>query len=316
MQAETRGEGRRRRARRRVSIPLGVAVALFLLTPAVGAASFKPSAIKHVGVNGARLGYRSVGSGPPLVLITGFGTTMAEWDPALVAHLAHQRKVIVFDNRGAGDSIGARVKHLTIQRMADDTAALIRKLVPNGRADVLGWSMGGYIAQELALRHRHDVRRLVLASTDPGGSKAVELTNRRVLRILRDPRATTKQRLSILFPPGHRREGRRWTKSLGRWPGVNQQSFVVPSATLKAQVRAAGIRWYRKGQGAYPHLHGIHNRTLVAAGRNDVVVPPVNSKLIADALPRSRMRRFDHAGHAFLFQLPRTFAKLTNHFLR
>jgi pimeloyl-ACP methyl ester carboxylesterase len=240
---------------------------------------------------------------------------MAEWDPALVAHLARGHRVIVFDNRGAGESASAKVKHLTVQKMADDTAALIKKVAPGGRTDVLGWSMGGYIAQKLALRHRKRVKRLILASTDPGGPRAVELTNRHVLKILSDPQATTKQRISILFPPGHRRAGKRWTNSLDRWPGVNQKSFAVPARTIKAQVRAAGVRWYRPGQGAYSSLHTVHKPVLVAAGREDVVVPPVNSKLIARALPQSRLRRFHNAGHAFLFQRPRRYARLFNSFL-
>ena len=108
-----------------------------------------------------------IGSGPSLVLIMGYGGTMQTWDPRFVNTLAMHNQVVIFDNAGIGDT-QALPAPLTIDAMADQTSALISAL-GLGRTDVLGWSMGGMIAQALAVRHPAQVRRLVLCATFPGG---------------------------------------------------------------------------------------------------------------------------------------------------
>ena len=113
------------------------------------------------------VGYRVVGSGPPLVLIMGYGWTMEGWDPRLVHALARHNRVVMFDNSGVG-----RTQPLTIDAMADQTSALIDTL-GLGRPDVLGWSMGGMIAQALAVLHPAQLRRLVLCATYPGTGTVV-----------------------------------------------------------------------------------------------------------------------------------------------
>src|SRR5512133_2281366 len=141
------------------SLVLAALTALALAAPASAQQPFEPSPIQHVEVNGANLGYRTVGTGPPLVMIMGFSGTMAEWDPALIADLATQHTVVLFDNRGIATSLPSPVRGLTIAKMADDTAGLIDAL-GLGRPDVLGWSMGGNIAEMLVQRHPDKVNRL------------------------------------------------------------------------------------------------------------------------------------------------------------
>ena len=121
------------------------------------------------------VGYRVVGSGPPLVLIMGYGGTMEVWDPRLVHALARHNRVVMFDNAGVGRTQplpGELTATLTIDAMADQTSALIDTL-GLGRPDVLGWSMGGMIAQALAVLHPAQVRRLVLCATYPGTGAVV-----------------------------------------------------------------------------------------------------------------------------------------------
>ena len=112
------------------------------------------------------VGYRELGSGPPLVLIMGYAGTMETWEPQLVDTLARHFRVVIFDNAGIGGT-RALPSPLTIDAMANQTSALISAL-GLGRPDVLGWSMGGMIAQALAVLHPGQVRRLVLCATFPG----------------------------------------------------------------------------------------------------------------------------------------------------
>ena len=125
---------------------------------------------------------------------------MAEWDPALVAGLATQHTVVVFDNRGIATSQPAPVRGLTIAKMADDTAGLIDALGV-GKADVLGWSMGGNIAEVLVQRHPDKVNRLILAATDPGGPQAVQPTDPLAVKLLADTNPPVSLLLEAIFPP-------------------------------------------------------------------------------------------------------------------
>lgn len=120
--------------------------------------------------DGTRFAWRSHGRArpgePPLVLLHRFRAAMGDWNPLLLDLLARERRVIAFDNRGAGESAGETPP--TLERAADDAAAFLRAL-GIGQADVLGWSMGGMTAPILALRHPGLVRRLVLCGTLPAG---------------------------------------------------------------------------------------------------------------------------------------------------
>jgi pimeloyl-ACP methyl ester carboxylesterase len=211
--------------------------------------------------------------------------------------------VIVFDNRGAGTSTGD-VTNLTVRLMARDTAQLITQVV-GGPADVLGWSMGGYVAQELASRAPQLVRRLVLASTDCGGPGTAGPTPR-ALRILTSPTATDEERMSILFPRNRLGAAAAWTSAVGAaFAAAGYQprnAFTVSPEVAAAQVEAAGPRWLGKGDGTCSRLGRISAPTLVAGGRDDVIVPIGNRKALLDGIPESVGVTYRDAGHAFLFQ--------------
>jgi pimeloyl-ACP methyl ester carboxylesterase len=309
----------RTRAPSRSLTPLLIAAALLAAVAwsppahAGGTSSAQLSPYRFAEVPGAKLGYRTAGSGRPLVLIAGFGLTAAEWDPALITRLAAKRRVIVFDNRGAGTS-GGSVAGLTIRRMAADTAHLIEALKLR-RPDVLGWSMGGYIAQELALRHPRRVRRLVLAGTDPGGTQAVQ-PKAAVNAILENPDTTPDQLLPILFPPGRQAAGGAWFGRIAAQPGLLPESLTVSPATIRAQTKACGPRWAARGRGTWSRLPGLDLPVLVADGTDDVVVPPANSRKLARRIPGAKLRLYPGAGHAFLIQDRARFAAAVHRFLR
>ncbi len=126
--------------------------------------------IPTIPVDGGRIAYRRLGSGRPLLVLNGLAATGADWDPSFIDGLAAASELVLLDNRG----IGASSDHgapFDIRQLADDTARVIEALEFE-RASVLGWSLGGFIAQTLALEHPARIDRLILLSTDPGGAVA------------------------------------------------------------------------------------------------------------------------------------------------
>lgn len=278
----------------------GAAPATADSSPAVSVLS---EPVQFASVSGATLGYRIAGTGRPLMLIAGSSNTMAEWDPRMLDQLAQSRQIIVFDNRGAGTSTGS-VAHLTIALMARDTAQLLTQLAPDG-ADVLGWSMGGYIAQELAIRAPSRVRRLILASTDCGGPSTIPPTAT-ALRTLTNPHATANERMAILFPTDQMAAAGAWSAAIG--VAYSQSNFLpgnafeVSPAVARAQNKAAGAQWLGEGGGTCARLGRIAQPTLIAAGRDDVIVPSRNHVALASGIRHHTTTLYADAGHAFLFQ--------------
>lgn len=281
---------------------------LSLLAVPAGAAAASNSVVKHVRVNGISIGYRIVGSGPPLVMIPGFAFTMAEWDPRLVNTLAKHHRVVLFDNRGVATSTDTPHNRLSIDEMASDTAGLIKALRLR-RAEVLGWSMGGYIAQELALRKPSLVSSLVLASADTGGAKAIR-PSPKVIKELQH--ASQTQLLALLFPRGKMSAARAWEARIGlqavrlHFP---HSYFRASSRIIAQQFRAAGPGWEAPGHGSYARLPKLRIPTLIMAGRDDVIVPARNALILHSRIVHSRLVRYRDAGHAFLFQEPLAVAR-------
>lgn len=303
--------------RRRTLGSMIVVLVVALAMPAVGMSRSStdhgqvsiPSRTVHVG--NVSLAYRSFGHGRPLVLIQGSGAAMDVWDPLMIAGLAAERRVIVFDNRGVGGSTDDPSVPMTIDLLARDTAGLIKALHLR-RADVLGWSLGGYVAQRLVELHPGRVRRLVLISTDPGGPNAV-LASADVLAL--DARVTTGQAsideiLSLLFPPDQLAAGQAWLERYLSQPGCCES--VSEDVGLRQLDAETG---WQTGPGALDDLVEIHRPTLILRGALDIDVPPVNEQLIAERVPNAVLVTFEDAGHGLPLQEPELVAGLVNGFL-
>jgi 3-oxoadipate enol-lactonase len=220
--------------------------------------------------------------------------------------LGATRQVTVFDPRGFGGSTDVARNHLTIEQMADDAAALAKKL-GLGRPDVLGWSMGGFVAQELAIRHPKSVRRLVLASTDAGSPKA-KRASAKVLAIDEKTtrgEATIDEILDLIFPKPARSAGNDWIARLVAQPGSCCE-VIAPKAG-QAQVDAQD-RWYEKGLGARDDLKQIKAPTLIGAGKLDRDVPFANAGVLERGIHGAKLVSYPDAGHAFLIQHSDAFA--------
>lgn len=263
------------------------------------------ASVKHADVAGTQIAWYERGRGPALVMLMGTGSTMSEWDPALLRLLARNQRLILFDYPGVGLSGPWRAPR-TFDSLANSTAALM-DAIGLGRANVLGWSMGGFVAQRLAVDHPERVGHLVLAGTNAGGRRAV-LGTRAAQRIDSDPDPSDAEILHELYPPDDQAEGRRFLRRLvtASQSGEIPDDFHVPDATADAQV-AAEDPWLR-GDLNYRQLAGVTAPTLAAAGSEDPVVPPINLRQIARQIPGAELRVFPGA-HAFLFSDRRGFTR-------
>jgi pimeloyl-ACP methyl ester carboxylesterase len=254
--------------------------------------------IKVVRTPDGTVAYRELGSGPALLLIMGAGASMDGWPPSMVDALAAHHEVVVFDNAGVGrTSAVAAPGSLSITAMTSQTSALISALALR-RPAVLGWSMGGMIAQALAVSHPAQVSRLILAATAVGTGKAVPLPPYATVADLSPAQAEAQA-----FPKNQAAAARAYLNVI-QYPGSYEES----AATFHAQY-LAGERWLA-GQDAAGHLTGdIRVPTLVAGGTLDQFIVVANARQLAGSVPGAKLLLFPDAGHAFLFQDEATFTR-------
>jgi pimeloyl-ACP methyl ester carboxylesterase len=251
------------------------------------------------------VGYRSYGSGPPLVLIMGYGGTMETWDPRFVDTLAKHYRVVIFDNAGVGDT-HALASPLTIDAMADQTSALIDSL-HLGKPDVLGWSMGGMIAQALAAKHPTQVRRLVLCATFPGTGKVVQPSQAAINAL---SSTNPKTVAADLFPASQAEAAAAFGAAIAGYP-----SAAAPSAAVIAAQASAIKQWWDDADPGAARTAEITAPTLVADGTLDRLDPVVNSYALAKVIQGAKLVLYPDAGHAFLFQDQTAFIPAIESFL-
>jgi pimeloyl-ACP methyl ester carboxylesterase len=262
---------------------------------APGTASVVSAPVRVAHTRLGAVGYREVGDGPPLVLIMGYGWNMEGWDPRLVHALAGHYRVVMFDNSGIGRTRLLPLP-LSIPAMAGQTSALITALHLH-RPYVLGWSMGGMIAQALAVRHPGQVRRLVLCATFPGTGAAV------------------------IPPPSVMRGGRIFPASQGQARAAYQAAIAAyppaapPATVVKVSQASAETDWWDGHDTAGREIARIPVPALVADGTDDQLDPAANDRTLARLIPRARLVLYPGAGHGFLFQDPTRFAALIGSFL-
>jgi pimeloyl-ACP methyl ester carboxylesterase len=256
-----------------------------------------------IEVEGRRLAWRTVGTGPPLLLVNGYAATSEDWDPGFLEALADPFEVICPDNRGVGGSeLGEG--ELTIDGMAGDLEALLDALQIE-RAVVVGWSMGGFVAQRLAARSPERITALALLSTDPGGPESVQ-ADPDVWARLTDRSGSDREQatrlISLLFPPPLAVEIDRQFGEI-----VAAARAALSTQTLLAQ-EAAMDAWHREHFSGGPTENAPP--VLIAHGEEDVVIPPVNAAVLAAGYPSVRVELFRGCGHALMAQEPQRLAEL------
>lgn len=267
-----------------------------------------PGEKRAIEIDGRRFAWRSIGDGPALLLVNGYAATSDDWDPLMLSTLARSFELICPDNRGIGESELGDPAELTIDAMAADLQRLLDALQVDS-APLVGWSMGGYIAQRLASRAPRRVQAMVLLSSAPGGPAAVP-GEPRVWEMLTDhsgtPREQATRLISVLFPPSVAAEIDREFGEL-----VAAARAQLSPRALSAQERAL-IAWHAEPQ---PSPGGDAPRVLALCGSEDVLIPPENSEALVEHWPGARAERFAGGGHAFMAQEPVRVAELIEAFV-
>jgi pimeloyl-ACP methyl ester carboxylesterase len=270
-------------------------------THVTGVYSITAAPVQAVRTKLGDVQYRAVGSGAPLVLIAGYGSSMEVWDPSFVDSLAERYRVVVFNNAGVG-STQKMPSPLSIDAMAEQTSALIEAL-DLGRPNILGWSMGGMIAQALAVLHPAQVRKLVLCASFPGTGTVPP--SQAVIRAL-----TSGGGGNELFPANQSVAKNTFLAAISTYAA----SSTISPATVAAQAHAAK-QWFEGVDRAGQMTTRISAPTLVADGTDDQVDQVSNDHLIANKIRGARLVLYPDAGHAFLFQDEQTFVPTLESFL-
>ncbi|WP_217572815.1 alpha/beta fold hydrolase [Streptomyces sp. GbtcB7] len=270
--------------------------------------------------NGIDYAYRDTGptddgAGVPLVLLQHFRGNLDNWDPALIDALAPARRVIAFDNAGVGGSTGTTPN--TADQMAHDAIAFIEAIgaLGLGQVDVLGFSLGSFVAQQIALTRPALVRRLVLASSAPQGADGMHGWAPEVIYAVGNPETSPEEYLSVFFTgsPASLRAGR---QTLQRIYGARSEDRDTATdwATREAQYDAV-CTWGIPDHAKLQRLSCLRMPVFVANGDSDPMILPHYSHLLAGLIPQARVKIYPDSAHGFLFQHHAEFAADVDAFL-
>ena len=257
--------------------------------------------------NGITYAYRDTGghdATAPLVLLQHFRGNLENWDPALIDDLAQSHRVITFDNAGVGSSSGTTPD--TIEQMARDAIAFITAL-GHGQVDLLGFSIGSFVAQEIALRRPALVRRLILASSAPKGAAGMHGWAPNVIGAVGTPQTSPEEYLGVFFA-GSATSQQAGKEALGRmYARTEDRDEMTNWATREAQYDAV-CAWGIPDHSALERVQVLEMPVFVANGDSDPMILPHYSYLLAGLIPQARVKVYPDSAHGFLSQHHAEFA--------
>ncbi len=262
---------------------------------------------KIVPVDDINIGYKKNGTGPFILLITGFSASMNNWNATLINNLSKNHNVTMFDNRGIGSTTNG-TKNFTIYQFAQDTLGLMDALNIN-KTDIMGFSMGSYIAQDIALTNPEKINKLVLYAPVCGGPESTPLHENLTKITLNSKNATEFYRglVPLIFPK----------ELIGNDQSVidkvaNKFPWNTSMDTIRNQFSAL-YSWNYKG--VCDQIININNPTLIMVGTKDILNPPPNSLMMAKEIPDSWLIRIQGGGHAVMPQNVSKIATVIDAFL-
>jgi pimeloyl-ACP methyl ester carboxylesterase len=252
------------------------------------------------------MAYRRFGASGamPLVMLQHFRGNLDNWDPELIDALASGRRVITFDNAGVGGSTGTTPD--TVEQMARDAIAFLAAM-DLGQVDLLGFSIGSFVAQQIALTRPDAVRRLVLASSAPQGAAGMHGWAPDVIGAVGTPQTSPQEYLGVFFAPSptSRQAGQ---EVLGRIYGRTQDRDMATTwATREAQYDAV-CTWGIPDHALLQRVGCLEMPVFVANGDSDRMILPHYSHLLAGLIPQARVKIYPDSAHGFLFQHHAEFA--------
>ncbi|MGK9043903.1 alpha/beta fold hydrolase [Mammaliicoccus vitulinus] len=274
---------------------------------------FKLPENNYLKVEGTEFAYKKLGEeeGIPLIFIIHFRGTMENWDPLMLENIAKERPVILFDNVGVGYTDGETPD--SIDTMAEDTYQFINGLGYK-KVDVLGFSIGGMVAQSLAIHHPDLVRKLILSGTGPAGGIAP--SHPRMEEMMYKAEGSKEDAIEtflFLFYPETEKGRELGKQSLKR---IFDQKTKDSTLQVRDAQLTAIAKWTNEDFNGYKELlNKISNPTLVINGDNDIMVPTENSFTLSQNIPDAQLIIYPNAGHGHLFQHPLRFANHVNVFL-
>lgn len=274
--------------------------------------AYQDTPTRTVDIGGATFAYRQLGpdSGTPVVFLNHLGAVLDNWDPRVVDGIAATRRVITFDNRGIGASQGTTPR--SVAAMARDAIAFIRAL-GHDQVDLLGFSLGGFVAQVIAEEEPRLVRRMILAGTGPAGGEGIDkvtpitlLDSLKATLTFKDP----KEYLFFTRTPNGKATARQFVNRLKE--RTDDRDKPISVTAFRNQLKA--IHTWGKQQPA--DLTAIRHPVLVANGTHDRMVPSSNSTDLARRLPNAQLTLYPDAGHGGIFQYHEEFVVEALTFLR
>ena len=262
--------------------------------------------------NGVEYAFREKGEGPiPLVLLQHFRGNLDNWDPALIDALATSRHVVTFDNAGVGASSGTTPN--TIEEMARGATAFLNAMGYE-RVDLLGFSIGSFVAQEIALARPDVVRKLILASAAPRGAAGMHGWAPDVIGAVGQREGSAEGYLAVFFTESDASK-QAGQEALGRMYSRQQDRDEETGwATRLAQYDAV-CDWGIPEHAALERVSAIEVPVFIANGDSDPMILPHYSYLLAGLIPQAKLKPYPDAAHGFLFQHHAEFAADVGAFL-
>jgi pimeloyl-ACP methyl ester carboxylesterase len=269
---------------------------------------------QFVEANGIRFAYRRFGKpgGVPLVFNQHFTGTMDHWDPAVTDGLARDREVILFNNGGVSSSTGE--VPTTFEEMGANALAFIEALGLK-KVDVLGFSIGGFVAQEITLQAPELVRRLVLVGTGPRGGQSMDTLTPEAQQIFGASYNKPEElwlKVHFTGSDASQAAGREFLKRFLR--RTENRDPVVNEKVAPAQLEAIG-KWGVQRPDSYEYLKRIQQPTLVINGDDDVIVYSINSWILQQNIPNAQLIIYPDANHGSQYQYPQRFVRHVADFL-